>query len=275
MQAGNPSGTARRTAVVRAIHMLEDRPAVFDDPLAVRIVGGDPRTPGYETSNAYRMRGFVVSRSRIAEEAIAAARARGVRRIVILGAGLDTYACRAGGGDVEVIEVDHPATQAWKQAVLRENGIAVPAGVRFVPIDFEHAGLRDGLAAAGVRPDAPTVFSWLGVSYYIPPESFRATLAFVRDCGPGSEIVFDFMPPQEAVAKQEVDTFRRNIDSDEHPGEPFISFYRVDELGAELHRIGFSAVEMMDNDTQNARYFAGRADDLRVIGGVYVARARV
>jgi len=39
METGKPSGTALRVATVRASHRLLDHPIVFDDPLALTILG--------------------------------------------------------------------------------------------------------------------------------------------------------------------------------------------------------------------------------------------
>jgi O-methyltransferase involved in polyketide biosynthesis len=45
---------------------------------------------------------------------------------VILGAGLDSFAYRRTdvANVLRVFEVDHPATQAWKQSRLRELNVA-------------------------------------------------------------------------------------------------------------------------------------------------------
>ena len=64
--------------------------------------------------------------------------AGGVRRVVVLGAGLDTLALRLAPlwPDVDWIEVDHPATQAMKQRALDRAGIKVPPTLRFVAADL-------------------------------------------------------------------------------------------------------------------------------------------
>ena len=71
---------------------------------------------------------FTTARSRIAENALSRAVERGTRQIVILGAGLDTFALRSphGARQIRIYEVDHPATQAWKRQRLAEDQIALP-----------------------------------------------------------------------------------------------------------------------------------------------------
>src|ERR1700754_775437 len=96
---------------------------------------------------------FTTARSRIAEDALSRAVERGVRQIVILGAGLDTFALRNphGAFDVRIYEVDHPATQAEKPQRVADAEIALPPWLIFVPVDFEGDELREKLAAAGFQ----------------------------------------------------------------------------------------------------------------------------
>lgn len=59
------------------------------------------------------MRIFIAVRSRFAEDSLAAAVTLGVSQLVVLGAGLDTFAYRSPCGDrLRVFEVDHPAGSA-------------------------------------------------------------------------------------------------------------------------------------------------------------------
>ena len=96
------------------------------------------------------MRAFIVARSRYAEDELARAVASGTAQYVILGAGLDTFACRNphAASRLSVFEVDHPDTQAWKLSRLALMGIPVPRCVRFVPADFERQELEAGLMRA-------------------------------------------------------------------------------------------------------------------------------
>jgi methyltransferase (TIGR00027 family) len=123
MIADQPSRTAHRVALRRAIHQLWDNPRVFDDPVALRIVEPEEaaelaRSKPVEPVAAQRLRAFLVARSRYAEDQLAEAVARGVQQYVILGAGLDTFAYRNPFPLLRVFEVDYPATQAWKRERL-------------------------------------------------------------------------------------------------------------------------------------------------------------
>ena len=75
---------------------------------------------------------------------------KGVRQIVVLGAGLDTFAYRLEPANgLRVFELDHPATQATSGGGWREAGIAEPAHVAYVAHDFESGAMTEALKAAG------------------------------------------------------------------------------------------------------------------------------
>src|SRR5580700_286615 len=153
MQPGEPSRTARAAAFHRAAHQVLEYGRIFTDPLAVRILGESAETIAREAEvrpSGRRMRIFIAARTRFAEDALASAVDRGVRQLVVLGAGLDTYAYRGAMRDrLQIFEVDHPATQVWKRQRLAEADIPIPDKLTFAGVDFERETLREGLAAAG------------------------------------------------------------------------------------------------------------------------------
>ncbi|MFB9235471.1 SAM-dependent methyltransferase [Plantactinospora siamensis] len=162
MELGQPSRTAFSAASHLAEHQVVDGGRIFHDPLAVPILGVPPDELRERWQGAGRGRRlmalFIAVRSRFAEDALAAAVDAGTRQLVVLGAGLDTFAYRnphAGAG-LRVLEVDHPATQAWKRDRLADAGIAVPPTLTFVPVDFERDVLADRVRYAG-RPASDPV----------------------------------------------------------------------------------------------------------------------
>src|ERR1700735_2239371 len=97
MRTGIPSRTAFAAASHRAAHQILEKGSIFSDPLALRILGVDAETVVREAEAQPLRRGmriFIAVRTRFAEDALAAAVERGVRQLVVLGAGLDTYAYR-------------------------------------------------------------------------------------------------------------------------------------------------------------------------------------
>ena len=79
-------------AMYRAAHQELDEGRLFADPFAMRILGGAAyRQRALEFAGARpQMRLFIAMRSRIAEAKLAEAVERGVRQVVVLGAGRDT-----------------------------------------------------------------------------------------------------------------------------------------------------------------------------------------
>ncbi len=204
MLSGQASRTALGAAGHRAVHQVLERGFIFADPLALRILGADADEALAEAEREPRRRGlrlFIAVRTRFAEDALAAAIARGASQLVVLGAGLDTYAYRADIGDrLRIFEVDHPATQAWKRERLASAGIAIPPTLTFAPVDFERESLATGLAAAGLDPARRSFFTWLGVTPYLSEEAVFATLGFIAGLPGGAEVVFDYTNPPETIA---------------------------------------------------------------------------
>jgi methyltransferase (TIGR00027 family) len=282
MIEAQPSRTALRVALRRAAHQLHDeRPLVFDDPLAVRILGPEyaqelARTPDAEKRPfSAALRAFMVARARLAEDALAAAyRDDGVRQYLVLGAGLDTFAYRNPYADVKVFEVDHPATQAWKREMLAAAAIDVPSSVTHVAVDFERQSLRDELAAAGFDFAAPAMTAWLGVVPYLTREAFRATVELLGSFGGRSGVVFDYSLPREALPPREQLMLDSMADRVRLAGEPFRLFFMPDELRDELAVAGLEVVEDLDGPSITERLFVGRSDGLLLRGkGGRVCRA--
>lgn len=277
-----PKPSALRVATIRAAHQLLDRPLVFEDPLAVAILGPEEEAalradPGrYNHPLLKSLRGSLVVRGRLAEDEWARSRARGVRQFVVLGAGLDTSAYRHGDDDgSRVFEVDLPATQAWKRERLRAAGIAEPPTLTYVPLDFETVSLDDALRAAGLRRDEPAFFSWLGVTMYLEDEAVTGTLCSIASLAPGSGVVFDYaVRPELLPLRERLGVQLVAAKTAEH-GEPWKSFFDPAELGVRLRALGFGEVEDHDAEELNARYLAGRADGLRKSGVTRIICARV
>ena len=253
------SRTAQAVARQRAAHQLLDGGAVFADPLAVAILGEDEATITASSQDDYhrQLRRFAAARSRFAEDGAAAAVGRGTRQIVVLGAGLDTFGLRAphAAAGVRTFEVDHSATQAFKRARVAAAGLATPASLRFIAVDFEREKLADRLVAGGVDLDAPVFFIWLGVVIYLSREAIAATLALVAGV-PGGEIAFDYGEPAEAYAGPRRAAFEARMARVAAIGEPWLSFFRPAELDAELRRIGFAEIEDLGPHEIARHYFA-------------------
>ena len=278
MQQGRPSRTALGAAKHRAAHQVLERGFIFSDPLAARILGADAEVAVRDAENDPSrrvLRLFIAVRTRFAEDALAAAVARGVRQLVVLGAGLDTYAYRnALGESLRIFEVDHPATQAWKRQRLAEAAIPVPRTLTFAPVDFERETLVDGLTAAGFDPAQQTFFTWLGVVPYLTEQAAFSTLGFIASLPGGAHVVFDYGNPPASIAGQdEYAAVRESLAARVASlGEAFRSHFETDVLHAKLKSLGFREVEDLGPALIWERYFANRGGSSPDRGG-HIVRA--
>lgn len=270
MEEAIPSRTALRVALRRAAHQLYDSPLVFEDPIAVPILGPQHhedlrRTPQRDDRPfSIAMRAFMVARSRYAEDNLARAVAAGVRQYVLLGAGLDTFAYRNPWPHLHVFEVDHPATQQWKRELLAAGNIAIPKNLTYASVDFERQSLPQRLAESGFNPAAPAFFAWLGVVPYLTQRAFRSTVSFIAAQPAGSGVALDYGQPREVLPWNERlahDSLAARV---KQAGEPFQLFFTPQTIAEEFH--AFSNREDIGAPEINARYFAGRTDKLKLLG---------
>jgi len=210
MREDAPSFTAAIVAAMRGLGaFLPERLRLVDDPHGLRFAGRlsgvrgrGPLEDGLRLASRAWMRGrlrsFVVYmqlRTRIIDDDVAAFAASGGRQLVLLGAGFDSRAWRLDSlGGVTVFEVDHPATQAKKRAVMGRHTPA--ASVAFVPWDFERDPLdrlhaRLGLEGHDAR--APTMTILEGVLPYLTEEATAATFrGIARYSARGSPLTFTY-----------------------------------------------------------------------------------
>ena len=277
-----PSRTAERVAMRRAVHQLLDHPPVLDDPWALTILGAEQERAVREAPSRFeghpvmaRFRAFLAARSRIAEDVLAECVRDGVRQYVVLGAGLDTFAYRNPHEGLHVLEVDHPATQAWKRGRLNEVGIVLPPTLTLVPVDFAVDDLVESLVAAGLDAARPTFFSWLGVTPYLTPETTLATLRSVASLAAGGGgIAFDYMVPESLLTPLQRRARASLSDAVATAGEPFQGALDPAELTGSMRAMGYGEIRDLDADAINGLLFADRSDGLGVgsTGRILVAR---
>jgi methyltransferase (TIGR00027 family) len=247
MKPNEPSRTALMIARQRAAHQLLDQGAILDDPFALKILREDEKDV-LQFANAHPLasigRLFTAARSRTAEDALAKAVESGIRQIVILGAGLDTFALRNphAARHILIYEVDHPATQAGKRQRLAEAQIALPPGLIFVPVDFERDDVGEKLADAGFQQNSPAFFTWLGVVPYLTRDAIGRTLRYMSSI-PNSEVVFDYLEPPEGFSEELRQLEKERSEQLKKMGEPLGSRFDRAGMAAVLRAHGFSAIE--------------------------------
>jgi methyltransferase (TIGR00027 family) len=219
------------------------------------------------------MRIYIAARTRFTEDALCAAVERGVRQVVVLGAGLDTIAYRGALGDrVRIFEVDHPATQDWKRQRLAAAAIAHPSTLTFAPVDFERETLAEALSAAGFDPSQASFFSWLGVVPYLSETAAFGTLRYIGSLPGGAEVVFDYSNPPDSLPPEMRAVHDRRAAHVASMGEAWVSYFDTDALDAKLKAIGFMEVEDLGPPQIVRRYLPQRVDAVSGKGG-HIVRA--
>jgi methyltransferase (TIGR00027 family) len=265
METGQPSRTAFSAARYRAAHQLIEGGGIFSDPLAVPILGVPPDAEQAPDRRGLRL--FIAARTRFAEDALAVAVRNGTRQLVVLGAGLDTFAYRNPWPELRVVEVDHPDTQAYKRERLAAAGIAVPESVTHLPVDFERESLADRLVA-----DEKAFFLWLGVVPYLSRTGFDETLALVAKT-PRAEVVFDYAMPPSVMSPERRAALEARAARVASIGEPWRTYFMPDELAIDLQAKGFDELEDLGPAELAARWF-GRPDVPEETPGGHVIHAR-
>jgi methyltransferase (TIGR00027 family) len=200
--------TAEGAAALRAAATAEPDPALRGaDTLAERFI--DPRSP----ASLVRVPGLrrllpmlierrlpgaywhEVCRTRYMDDLVREELGRGVRQLVLLGAGFDSRAYRMGDilDGVRVFEVDHPVTARIKRERLIGIFGHVPQHVAFVQADFTADDFGARLARAGYDDRAPALFLLSGVAPYLPHDAATKVLRWVGGQASGASIVFDYM----------------------------------------------------------------------------------
>jgi len=265
MENGQPSRTAFSAARYRAAHQIIEGGGIFSDPLAVPILGVPPDAE--EAPDRRGMRLFIAARTRFAEDALAVAVNNGTRQLVVLGAGLDTFAYRNPWPELRVVEVDHPDTQAFKRERLAGAGIAVPESLTYLPVDFERESLADRLVA-----EESAFFLWLGVVPYLSRAGYDETLSVIAGTA-RAEVVFDYAMPPSSMSPGRRAALEARASRVASIGEPWRTYFLPDELAAELHELGFGELTDLGPAELAARWF-GRPDVPKGTPGGHVIHAR-
>jgi methyltransferase (TIGR00027 family) len=173
-----------------------------DERVAVQRVRDDGPPQGWSERVEFEMvrasAEIMVPRTVAIDDAI---RARLAPQVVILGAGLDDRAWRMPELiDIEVFEVDHPASQRDKRSRIGDLR-PLARSVRFVPVDFAKERLETALASAGHRPELGTTWISEGVVPYLSRSQVAATVHALGDrSAPGSRLVVNYQSPSLSAA---------------------------------------------------------------------------
>jgi methyltransferase (TIGR00027 family) len=279
MRDGLPSQTARGAAAYRAIHQKLEGGAIFKDPFASGILDQETAAALDEIAANDSLRPwrlFIAARSRFSEDTMADCIACGVRQVVVLGAGLDTFSLRNPYADlgVRAFEVDYPATQMWKRDRIRAAGLAEPPSLIFAPVNFEQESLPEGLTRAGFEPDEPAFFQWLGVVPYLTKDAVSSTLKFISEV-PQAAVVFDYAEPFQNYPAERRASVMATAERAASRGEPWLSFFDPIELLQLLRGEGFNVIEDLGLPEIAERFYGVLRRDIVLGPGPHIVRAHL
>lgn len=288
MEDNQVSKMSLLTAYQRGYHALQDSPKIFDDFLANQLLTEGERVlfsqqyinilenhfpalsfPDQAAALSWFMQTItstsdIISRARYTEDKLEGTIKQGVQQYVILGAGMDTFAIRRSDivNQLQVFEVDHPATQAFKHKRIAELGWEKPSNLNFVPVDFTKESLETALKRSSYDSKALTFFSWLGVTYYLLRDTVLANLRAIADVAPtGSSIIFDYYDTGAFVPEKVAPRMQGWKQYAMQAGEPIITGFDPSNLAADLADLGLCLKENLSPSEIEARYFQGRTDN--------------
>jgi methyltransferase (TIGR00027 family) len=274
------SRTAEYVALYRALETSETRrEPLFRDPFARHLLTGsraralrlatvpamrnmleryaDWRAPGARTS--------AIGRTRFIDDVVREEVARGVRQVVVLGAGYDARAHRITELDgMTVYEVDRADTQLEKQRRISKIRGA-RTDIRYVPVDFKRQDLATQLADAGWRADRTSLFIWEGVTNYLDADAVAFVLDMIGLTAPGSAIVFTYIHRGVLDGSVKFDGADKLVDNVQRLGEPWRFGLVPEQLRDYLARFRLILEQDLGADEYRARYlgttepFAGYA----------------
>ena len=284
MKENQVSFTALMTAYMRSYHAKYITPKIFDDFLAYSLIPDDIRaqieenldkplistfSKSSDSDQPITMASLIqttnpISRARYVEDTLEKAIKQGVKRYIILGAGMDTFAFRRPElmELLEVFEVDHPATQEFKLSRLADLKWKRPAKLHFVPIDFKQESLVTALTrSSSYDPKVKSLFSWLGVVIYLTRDEVFATLRSITDIAPtGSMVIFDYTNTDAFNPEKSSPQMQKFMEFGQKIGEPMITGFNPSALAEDLEDIGFHLYENLSPADIEILYFQERKD---------------
>lgn len=256
MKDGRSSLTALAVAIARGLGTSSD---VRDEPasrLVPSAVGGVLRAASGRDGLRWvgRVASFglvdhVTLRMAAIDDAVASAVSGECDQLVVLGAGLDARALRLGClGAVDVLEVDHPATQATKRRRIDLNRCRARS-LSFVPVDFEVDSLDLRMDECGHDPLRASVWVWEGVTPYLQPDAFAATLRTIgARSAPGSVLAMTYAVesgvPIPALTRLGFSAL----------GEPIVGTMTPDEAARRAAACGFAPTSDTNSNDWAQRY---------------------
>ena len=274
-------GTAQGVAKQRLIETIASpEKSVINDPYADKFVIGSGviKLMGHRLNvwlSSKLAPGFhehLISRTRFIDELIEKSAKEGIEQYVILGAGYDSRANRLNlTPSLKIFEVDQPEVSDIKLSKLPKD-LPNLENITYVNVDFSYQSLSEQLLTAGFDQTKSTIFTLEGVSQYITKEAVSSTIQELSSITKDARSIFFMSYVDELLNKDPAACFGKGYPNPSKKanliqnlsakvGEPWISFYRAEEVESILEENGYSMKENVTLEDLNSLYFSpvGRA----------------
>ena len=274
-------GTAQGVAKQRLIETIAGpEKSVINDPYADKFVIGSGviKLMGHRLNvwlSSKLAPGFhehLISRTRFIDDLIEKSAKEGIEQYVILGAGYDSRANRLNlTPSLKIFEVDQPEVSDIKLSKLPKD-LPNLENITYVNVDFSYQSLSEQLLTAGFDQTKSTIFTLEGVSQYITKEAVSSTIQELSSITKDARSIFFMSYVDELLNKDPAACFGKGYPNPSKKanliqnlsakvGEPWISFYRAEEVESILEENGYSMKENVTLEDLNSLYFlpVGRA----------------
>ncbi|OAB41701.1 class I SAM-dependent methyltransferase [Paenibacillus glacialis] len=258
----NKSLTALVSAFSRAYHAQQNQIKIFDDQLARQLITDEEFKnissnmsqaiaffqPEFVGSQEQALREIVdhqlspspLGRAAFAEQTLEVAATLSARQYLIFAAGYDTFAYRQPkwATNLQIFEIDHPATAADKRRRVSALQLDVPSNIHYISADFREPDWQSSvLACPAFDPSLISFSSLLGISYYLSKDVFKHLLSAIASLVPsGSSIVFDY-PDEQTFTSQAGERAQKQVMMAARAGEPMQASYSYSELEEMLEEV--------------------------------------
>jgi len=275
MKVMKKSGPGDRSAMAVVFHRLQEsqKPEgericydpyaiYFADPSILEWLANNPEKakamqeqgerlfPGLQNSNVARVRFF--------DDFVISSLDKGLKQLVILGAGYDTRAYRIKGLEkIKTFEVDRLETQADKIEKIRKIFGSLPSHVVYVPADLAIDDFGRRLLEVGYDRSLKTLFLMEGLLMYLMPEMVDKILSFiVKNSCKGSSILFDYY--LQSATDETYERGKRLMKAlGDNAGVKLQFLIKEGEAETFLKARGFSQIHNVTSEDNKKAYFQG------------------
>ena len=269
-------GTAQGVAKQRLIETIAGpEKSVINDPYADKFVIGSGviklmghRLNVWLTSKlAPGFHEHLISRTRFIDDLIEKSAKEGIEQYVILGAGYDSRANRLNlPPSLKIFEVDQPEVSDIKLSKLPKD-LPNLENITYVNVDFSYQSLSEQLLTAGFDQTKSTIFTLEGVSQYITKEAVSSTIQELSLITKDARSIFFMSYVDELLKKDPAACFGKGYPNPSKKadliqtlsakvGEPWISFYRDEEVESILAENDYAIKENVTLEDLNSLYFS-------------------